>query len=226
MTPVKDRVPLTRDRILQTAVAVADAEGIEALSMRRLGQALGVEAMSLYNHVTNKDDVLGGMLDIVAAEIAPDPTAEGWRAVVRSQAVATHDALLRHPWAGLLWVTAPVGPARLRHMDTLLRSLRKAGFPPLLLDRAFHTILNHVIGHAIQRVNLPVSAGDMAEGAARFLATLDVQAYPDLAAHIRWHAGRPAGDDEFEFGLDLLLDGLARALADPDVDAGGPPAAG
>lgn len=204
-------MPLTRERVLRAALAVADAEGLAALTMRRLGQELGVEAMSLYNHVESKDQILDGMLDLVAAEIEGPAEATGWRTGMRTQAISAHDALLRHPWAGMLWVRPTIGPARMRHMDGVLRTLREAGFPLPLLDRAFHTLENHITGHALQRVSFPLAEEEIAEGGARFLQQLDVEAYPELAAHVRWHLDQSGGDDEFEFGLDLILDGLERA---------------
>src|SRR5205085_4812067 len=122
------RIPLSRARILVAALELADEAGIESVTMRKLGQALGFEAMSLYNHVSNKDDVLDGILDLVLAEMPP-PDPEGGLAAIRSSSLAAHEALKRHPWAaGLLMVPGHVRPARLEFMDGLLGALRHAGF--------------------------------------------------------------------------------------------------
>src|SRR5947209_13638273 len=117
-TRTEPRIPLSRERILEAALGLADEGGIESVTMRKLGQALGFEAMSLYNHVTNKDDVLDGILDLVLAETEPPSPAGDWDAAVRRSAISVHQALRRHPWAcPLLFSAAHVRPARLRYMD-------------------------------------------------------------------------------------------------------------
>ena len=124
------RKPLSRERILAAALELVDEQGIDALSMRKLGQSVGYEAMSLYNHVTNKDDLLDGMLDLVLAEMEP-PAQDGGLPAIRAAALSAHEALQRHPWAaGLLMAPARVRPARLEFMDGLLGALRNAGFSP------------------------------------------------------------------------------------------------
>ncbi|WP_336921977.1 TetR/AcrR family transcriptional regulator [Aquipuribacter sp. SD81] len=215
---VKPRPALDRPRVLAAATAVADAEGLAALSMRRLGAELGVEAMSLYHHVPNKAALLAGIADLVAGEVPePDP-ALGWRDALQERYRRTHDALLRHPWCAALWAgqSAEVGPERLRHMDAVLATLRGAGFPPSLLELAFHSLQNHVVGHAVQAVAFShrSDAADPLEVAARrFLERPGLGAYPDLVAHVEWHAEHPDAASAFGFALDLLLDGLERALA-------------
>lgn len=213
MAVVNPRRPLNRLRVLRAAADLADAEGIGALTMRRLGQELGVEAMSLYNHVANKDDVLDGLVDLVAAEVAPAPEGMSWKATLRHVAVSIHDTLLRHPWAGVLWVSRQeLMPARMAVMEQVLATLRHAEFPPELLDLAFHTVQNHVLGHALQAATFGMTAEEVVAGGRQFLARLDVESYPEMAAHVRWHVESPAdGDDAFTFGLDLILDGLERA---------------
>src|SRR5436190_23282616 len=126
-TETQPRLPLTRERILQAALEVADEQGIEAVTMRKLGQLLGFEAMSLYNHVANKNDVLDGILDLVLAETEPPSPDDDWAAGIRASAVSVHDALRRHAWACTL-VMSPshIRPARLRYMDALLGRLREA----------------------------------------------------------------------------------------------------
>jgi AcrR family transcriptional regulator len=210
----KRRKALDRERVLRAAVELADDQGIDALTMRALAARLGVEAMSLYNHVDNKDDLLDGMVDLVAEEIAEPPAGADWRTALRHRSIAAHDALLRHRWASALWASRmEVGPARMRHMDALLRDLRAAGFPPGLLDLAFHTLQNHVLGHALQAVSFPFEEEDLPALGARYLATFPTERFPDLADHVRFHMEEASAEgNSFEFGLDLLLDGLAALL--------------
>src|SRR6476660_8147726 len=143
------RAPLNPDRVLRAAVAVADSGGIESLTMRRLGQDLGVEAMSLYKHVANKEDLLDGMVDLVFAEIALPDGSEGWRTAMRERAVSARAALTRHPWATALMQsrTAP-GAATLHHHDTVIGTLRTAGFSVALTAHAFSAIDAYVYGFA------------------------------------------------------------------------------
>jgi AcrR family transcriptional regulator len=210
----RGRERLNRDRVLDAGIALADAEGIDALSMRRLAQNLGVEAMSLYNHVANKDDLLGGMLDRVVHEIDRPDDGATWRERARHRAASAHAVLMRHRWAAGLWSSLTVGPARMRYLDDLLGGLRQAGFTPGLLDRAFHTIQNHVVGHALQALAFPLDSQQVKTMGADLMRTFPVEEYPELAAHIRYHVESTTdGDDEFEFGLDLILDGLERLRA-------------
>lgn len=205
------RTPLNRDRVLAAGVTLADAEGIGALTMRRLGRELGVEAMALYNHVDNKDDLLDGMLDRVAAEIELPDSGPDWRHHARRRAISAHAALIRHPWAAALWTSRiNLGSARMRYLDSALGNLREAGFPPDLLDRTFHAVENHIVGHALQALGFPLDHDEMAETGERFLRTFPVKEYPDLAAHIRHHLEHHETGDGFEFELDLILDGLEQ----------------
>jgi AcrR family transcriptional regulator len=211
----KGRDPLSRERLLRAAVAFADEHGIQALSMRKLGETVGVEAMSLYNHVANKTDLLDGMIDLVFAEIPlPDPE-DGWRPAMRSRALTTRDVLARHRWAiGLMESRTAPGPATLRHHDAVLGCLRGGGFSLALTAHAYAALDAYIYGFALQERTLPL--GTESENAAlaeqmlsRFLST----DYPHLAEFTAEHILRPGYDfaAEFEFGLDLLLDGLERA---------------
>jgi AcrR family transcriptional regulator len=206
------RKRLSRERILETALAFADEQGIEALSMRKLGQALGYEAMSLYNHVANKDDVLDGMLDLVLAEMEPPAPEEGM-AGIRRTAISAHGALQRHPWAaGLLMTPTRVRPARLQWMDALLASLRVAGFSPETTYHAYHVLDAHVIGFSLWQTthgSMPPDVGDLRAFLDR---VLPVDHYPDLNAHGRQHLDDGPHKDvsAFEYGLDLILESLER----------------
>jgi len=207
------RFPLSRDRILRTALDLADESGIEALTMRRLGQALGFEAMSLYNHVTNKDDVLDGILDLVLAETEPPAPTGDWDAAVRRSAISVHQALRRHPWAcPLLFSAAHVRPARLRYMDLLLGRLREAGFSAETTYHAYHVIDGHIFGFSLWETSHTYTAEEVASFEAKFAQTITVDAFPYLHEHARQHfdEGPHREVRAFEFGLDLIVDGLKK----------------
>jgi AcrR family transcriptional regulator len=218
----RPRGPLSRDRVLRAAVALADAAGIDALTMRRLGQELGVEAMSLYNHVANKDDLLDAIVDLVLAEIDLPAGDADWKAAIRTCAVSAHDALIRHPWACPLIMspgsTRTMHPSRMRYMEWLLGRLRRAGFSPDLTYHAYHTLDSHILGFTLWELGHTPAAQDFAGGksladlATGFLQELPAGDYPYLAEHVEQHlaAHGDDGTSEFSFGLDLLLDGLER----------------
>jgi AcrR family transcriptional regulator len=211
----KRRRPLTRDRIVEVAVTLADREGLAGLSMRQVASALRCEVMSLYNHVSNKDDLLDGMLDRVFAEIPPPPDGEGWRPAVRRLSVDARDALVRHPWATELVAFRLPGPARRRHMEHLLRLLAGAGLPEDVADLGFHALTVHVQGFTHQQVGFEQSSRADPSRTDRYVAELDVDEYPFFAAHLRFHEERGHRSDDFGFVLDLILDGLERAAAPP-----------
>ena len=208
------RVPLSRDRVLRAAVRLADEGGFESLTMRKLGEALGVQAMSLYNHVANKDDIRDGIVDLVLSEIEVPSSGADWKAAIRASAISAHDALLRHRWAASL-VMGPgtAGPARLQWMEENLRTLRDAGFSAELTHHAYHALDSHITGFTLWQVNLPFETQEELESMAReFLRDFPVDEYPYFVEHAEWHLGDSGSDgaSEFEFGLDLILDGLAR----------------
>ena len=213
------RLPLTRDRILDAAIELADREGIAAVTMRRLGQHLGVEAMSLYKHIADKDAVLTGIADRVAQEFSLPTSDADWRTAIRDSSVAAHAVLLRHPWAGpLLESTMEPGPARLAYLDAVVGVLRGAGFSLPDVAHAFGALDSHLYGFTMQVASWPFDAADYAEVAAAAAETLDVERYPNLAAMATMVA--TAGQSvplDYTFGLDLLLDGLERRLAAADA---------
>ena len=210
---VKRRAPLTRERVLRAAIALADAGGIDSLSMRKLGDELGVEAMSLYNHVANKDDVLDGIVDLVFSEIDLPSERADWKSAMRRRALSAHEALLRHPWApSLMQSRTKPGPATLRHHESVLGSLRNAGFALVMAAHAISVIDGYIYGFALQQINLPLQSREqVAEVGENILRQLSGE-YPHLAEMITEHAMKPGYDyaQEFEFGLDLILDGLER----------------
>ena len=209
------RVRLSRDRVLRAAVALADDGGIESLSMRKLGGELGVEAMSLYNHVANKDDLLNGMIDAVFSEIDLPSGEVDWKTAMRERAISARDVLARHPWATALMDsrTTP-GPATLRHHDTVIGTLRQAGFSIELAAHAFSALDSYTYGFALQEAALPFDTPEeTAELAEMIMAQFPAGEYPHLAELTIEHVLQPGYDygNEFEFGLDLILDGLERA---------------
>jgi AcrR family transcriptional regulator len=209
------RTRLDRDRVLSAALALADDAGIASLTMRKLGQALGVEAMSLYNHVANKDDLLDGMVDAVFAEIELPTVGDDWKPAMRDRATSTRAALSRHPWAPKMMQsrTTP-GPATLRHHDTVIGTLRAAGFSIELTAHAMSALDAYIYGFAMQEASLPFDTGEeTAELAQAILAQHPTDEYPHLTELTVEHVLQPGYDygDEFAFGLDLILDGIERA---------------
>jgi AcrR family transcriptional regulator len=210
------RAPLNRERVVEAAVRLADAHGIEALTMRRLAQELGVEAMSVYYHVANKDDILDGIVQEVLEQCELPEPGDEWKAAIRRTAISTHEVLVRHPWAAnLILAGAGTGVARLRYMDGILGVLRRAGFSAEMTDHAYHAIDSHIMGFTLWQVGMNLgSEENLKEMAAQFLAQLPVADFPYLAEHIEQHLQTRVADDvsEFEFGLGLILDGLERLL--------------
>jgi AcrR family transcriptional regulator len=211
------RTPLTRQRVLAAAVALADRGGVGALSMRKLAQELGVEAMSLYHHVANKDDILDGIVDVVFGEIELPTGETGWEAAMRRRAVSAREALRRHPWAtGLMESRRTPGPANIRHHDAVLGLLRNAGFPVELAAHAYSLLDSYIYGFALQEASLPFhTPEETAEVAQEIMSEFPADQYPHLAEIAIEHVLQPGYDygDEFLYGLDLILDGLARARA-------------
>lgn len=209
-SPPVPRQPLSRDRVLEAAVDLADRDGVAALSMRKLASSLGFEVMSLYNHVPSKEDLLDGMLERVAAQIAPARPGGSWKHAVRANAVDIRRVLLEHPWAAALWSSRTVGPVRMALLESLLRVLADSPLPDDLAHRAFHAINTHVLGSALQDLAFGLGPEEVQQGAAAYLASMPADDYPYLARHVRQHAEQAEPDDDFEFELALILDGLER----------------
>jgi AcrR family transcriptional regulator len=207
---------LTRERLLRAAIAMADDGGIESLTMRRLGQELGVEAMSLYNHVANKDEIVDGIVDLVFGEINIPLGGGDWKTAMRRRAISLRDVLLRHRWAiGLMESRRNAGPSNLGHHDAVISTLRAAGFDINLVAHAYSVLDGYIYGFALTKMTLPFDTSEeAAQVAETMLRPFPVNAYPNLGAMIE-HAMKPGYDygDEFEYGLDLILDGLERAQA-------------
>jgi AcrR family transcriptional regulator len=206
------RAPLTRAKVLGAALRMADKGGIESLSMRNLARALKVEAMSLYNHVNGKEDLLDGLVELVAGEIEV-PTSNGdWREAMLRRARSAHAVLLMHPWATMLFVSRMnIGPNMLRYVDASIGCLREAGFSYPLADHAWTAIDAYVYGFTIQKRNFPLEPSAYASAAKQFLPMIPAEQFPYLNGMSKEViAGRHDGLHQLEFGLELILGGLER----------------
>jgi AcrR family transcriptional regulator len=228
------RVPLTRERVLQTAIQLADQGGIASLSMRRLGQELGVEAMAFYHHFASKDEVLDGIVDLVFGEIEIPAAGVDWKTAMRNRAISVRDALMRHEWAiGLMESRRHPGPANLRHHDAVIGSLLTGGFSLAMAGRAYFLLDSYIYGFALTKMSLPFrTENEVAGPATTTLQPWPENQYPNLVAFITAHASKPGYDydGEFEAGIDLILDGLDRTITaqrgTPLSLAGGRPSEG
>jgi AcrR family transcriptional regulator len=217
VTPKADRSPLTRDRVLLAAVELADREGLDGLSMRKLGQELGVEAMALYRHVRDKDDLLDGVIEVVVGQIERPKPGKHWKASIRRQVMEARRVMRRHPWAPRVIVErGTTGPAVLAYIESILAILRDGGFS---IDLAHHTM--HVLGSRFFGFNQDVfedsSEGPSTEADAIMMGAM-AASFPritELATSVSHEGVLGACDDdvEFAFGLDLILDGLERRAA-------------
>jgi AcrR family transcriptional regulator len=210
------REPLSRDRVLRAALAVADEGGLDGLTIRSLAQRVGAKPMSLYHYVANKDEILDGLVDLVFAEIElPEPTGD-WRAEMAKRARSARVVLRRHSWSiGLLESRRTPGPATLRHHDSTLGALRAGGFSIAQTAHAYAVLDAFVYGFAVQEASLPFEGPDgAAQVAGPIMALMESGEYPHMVEFAVEHAMAPGYDfgEEFGFGLDLVLDGLARLL--------------
>jgi AcrR family transcriptional regulator len=213
------RVPLSRDRVLSAAVALADAGGAGSLTIRSLADDLGVKPMSVYHYVANKEEILDGIVDLVFAEIELPRAGGDWRAEMCRRALSARQVLRRHPWAiTLLQSRTSPGPATLRHHDAFIGTLRQAGFPVAMTAHALAVIDSYVYGFALTESALPIHGPEpVAEVAGSMMRQYPAEAYPHLVEFTIAHIIRPGYDfgEEFPFGLDLILDGLARSRHQP-----------
>ncbi|MEU6207534.1 TetR/AcrR family transcriptional regulator [Micromonospora musae] len=212
--PAARRNSLSKDTVLQTAVALADETGTGTPSMRGLAERLGVEAMSLYHHFRNKDMILDGMVDLVFAEIELPVDGVEWRASMRRRAVSMRGALIRHPWAiSLMDSRTNPGQATLRHHNAVIGCLRSGGFSISGAAHAFSLLDSYIYGFVLQQLSLPFkSSADLEDVAGSILKDLPGDEFPHLTEMIVDRALKPgyAYPEEFDIGLDLILDGLQR----------------
>ncbi len=213
---VANRAPLNLARTLQVALALADDEGIEAVTMRRLARELGVEAASLYHHVDGKNQILDGLVDLVAAEIEQPGPSTGWREQISQRAHDTRTGLRRHPWAVSLMAsrTSP-GPATLRLLETSIRCFREGGFSVVQAAHAVSTVDSYVHGFVMQEVNLPFrNESELAAMTGSIMESFPASEFPYLFEMTVEHVLQPGYDysREFDSGLELVLNGVAALL--------------
>lgn len=200
---------LSRELVLRTAVSFADLSGIESLSMRKLGQKLGVEAMSLYHYIANKDDLLDGMADFVVSEFDPPSEGSDWKETLRQSALSAHTVLWNHPWACRLNVSRPtIGPAALRYIDSVMGTLRSANFSTQLTHDALHAIFSHIYGFTLQELGMRSGLESIDPETVSVLIRQISAEYPHIAEVAL--GAKHDHEVEFAFVLDLILEGLAR----------------
>jgi AcrR family transcriptional regulator len=204
--------PLSRERVISAGVVFADTHGIHKLSMRRLAGAVGVEAMSLYNHVSNKDDLIDGMIDAVIGEITLPRPGNPWKDEMRARAESAHAVLMKHRWAAVTLLSRlTTGPNMIRYIDATIGCLREAGFPWSICDHAWNAMDNHIYGFSLQLLNMPYEPDEYSDAAAEFLAEFPTEQFPyfhELSSQVieKTHSGV----NELGFGLNLILEGLEK----------------
>ena len=208
------RTALSRERILRAALTQADAGGLEALTMRSLAEALGVAPMALYRHMSNKDDLVDGLVDLVFAEVELPPAGPDWKAAMRRRAISLRDVLSLHRWAiGLMESRRNPGPANLRHHDAVLGSLKQGGFSIEMAAHAYSVLDGYIYGFALTKMSLPFDTSEeIADMAQSMLKPFPANEYPNLVEILTKHVMKPGYDygEEFEYGLDLILGGIEK----------------
>jgi AcrR family transcriptional regulator len=210
------RPPLSRQRVLHAAIQHADAAGLEALTMRQVAGMLKVAPMALYRHVSNRDDLIDAMIDVVFSEIALPLGGADWKTAMRDRAISLRDVLARHRWAiGLMESRRRPGPANLRHHDAVIGKLRAAGFDIAMVAHAYSILDGYIYGFALTKMNVPFdTTAEMAAMGQDMFEPFPANEYPNLAEFVADHVLKPGYDygDEFEYGLDLILNGLEEAF--------------
>jgi AcrR family transcriptional regulator len=209
----QSREPITRERALTTALEIADAEGIDALTMRRLARELGIEAMSLYHHVSSKGDILDGICDLVMGQIEVPPAGTDWKTSMRHRAHSAHQVLLAHPWAATL-VTSRfnIGIGMTRYLEATFGRLMDGGFTVTGALDAWHALDSHIYGFTLQELTLPFDVDQTQQVSDATLASFDADAFPHLV-QVMTEVAMHGRVEDFDFGLDLILEGLERGLA-------------
>lgn len=218
----QERVPLSRERVLRGALAVADAGGIGSLTIRSLAHELGVKPMSVYHYVANKDEIIDGIVDLVFSEIELPRAGGDWRSEIRRRAISARRVLRCHPWAiGILQSRTSPGDATLRHYDAIIATLRLAGFSVEMTAHAYALLDSYVYGFALSEAALPINGPEtVTEVAEQMMEQFSAEAYPHLVEFSIQHILKPGYDfgNEFEFGLSVILDGLTRSMPDNDSE--------
>ncbi len=217
MNAEEPRQPLTRQRVVQAAIQHADAAGLEGLTMRHLAKALNAAPMALYRHVSSRDDLIDAMIDVVFSEITLPLGGAGWKQAMRERALSLRDALSRHRWAiALMESRRHPGPANLRHHDAVIGKLRAAGFDVAMVAHAYSLLDGYIYGFALTKMNMPIDTPAEIDAMAQdMFEPFPANEYPNLTEFITNHVLKPGYDhaQEFEYGLDVILDGLERSLA-------------
>lgn len=201
---------LNREKILTVALMIADQDGIEALSMRKLGAELSVQAMSLYNHITNRDEIIDALVEMVIEEMGtPDPR-QPWKKTIRTQAHATHDVLLRHPWASMEIISRMnIGPARFRYVDRMIGCFVTAGFTNPQADHAMNTVESYIYGFTLQELTFPLAPGTYQDVASDYIDRIPYEQYPYLHGMAQSViSGEYDGIHDFSTGLAVILDAV------------------
>lgn len=211
-SPQQSKSPLNRTKVLKQAMRLADKGGIEQLSMRKLAQSLNVEAMSLYNHVKNKDDVLDGMVGLVIEQFELPKSGKDWKKELKVSANSMHAVLLQHRWAAQLLISRVItGEAMMRNADAWIGCFYKAGLSYVMADHAWNAVTNHIYGFTLTQINSPVDVVDYAKSAEQYLPLVPENDYPHMHGLMQLIImGKHDGINDFNFGLDLILDGLER----------------
>jgi AcrR family transcriptional regulator len=218
MTPTAGRAPMTRERVLRAAVTHADTVGLEGLSMRGLAGILQMAPMSLYRHVANREDLIDAMIDVVHGEVVLPLGGADWRTAMRERAVSLRDVLARHRWAiGLMESRGHPGPANLRHHDAVIGKLRGAGFDIAMVAHAYSMLDSYIYGFAMTQAKVPFETpAEMTAMAGSMFEPFPPNEYPNLGEFVNDHVLKPGYQyaDEYEFGLERILDAIERARGD------------
>src|ERR1051326_7296922 len=207
------REPLSRERVIDAAMAFADEGGLDAVTIRGLARALHVEPMSLYHYAASRDEIVGWLVDRVVEQIELPSEAATWRDGVRACAISAHRVLRQHPWACPLLMVGPrISAPRLRMVDAILAKLDSADLGPQLADLAYHALDSHILGFTMWEAGYSSGMPRTGDDLQAFLETIQIERYPSLQAHAAWHLQDSGGPrvNEFEFELDLILDGIER----------------
>jgi AcrR family transcriptional regulator len=211
------RPPLSRELVLRTALAQADATGLDALSMRQLAAVLDVAPMTLYRHVANREDLIDAMIDVVFSEVILPLGGAHWKTAMRERAISLRDVLARHRWAiGLMESRGHPGPANLRHHDAVIGKLRAAGFDIAMVAHAYSLLDGYIYGFALTKMTLPFQTPAEMEAMANVMfEPFPANEYRNLAEFVSDHVMKPGYDyaEEFEYGLDLILDAIESRAA-------------
>jgi AcrR family transcriptional regulator len=211
------RPALNRQRVVQAAIQHADSAGLDALTMRQVAGMLEVAPMSLYRHISSRDDLIDAMIDVLFSEIALPLGSAHWKTAMRDRALSLRDLLARHRWAiGLMESRRRPGPSNLRHHDAVIGKLRSAGFDIAMVAHAYSLLDGYIYGYALTKMNIPFETTDEKTAMAQdMFEPFPANDYPNLAEFVTDHVMKPGYDygEEFEYGLDLILSGLEQALA-------------